>query len=836
MIYSDLAETVLVEKAQLGKGEAFDELYRRYAERIYRYIYPRVNNRNDAEDLTGQVFLKAWEGLPKYEQRSYPFTSWLYKIAHNVVIDHYRRSKPNIPISSLEQELISTDELSILETIEAEEEIDSLGTAISQLPEEQIKILDLRFYAGLNHAEIGKKINKSAGASRMIQHRALHTLNQLMRAPVANAKLMGLILAVTFALLTGGVGIASAAARSIPGERLYPLKRAGETGRLWLSPTVYGDAHLQVDYAKRRLEEADSLLNSSQIELAAETYATYKADISDLYALAADTTIWDAADAKAFGETLEVALEEQKVILATTLETASAEGEALIEDVFNTVFEGEQGPSTEENGGDQSGTTPSGSGPEDEPGITVAMPTEAPAAAATAVPADSGSTAENGTSTSIEEAPSIASGPPVSGAAPTDSAPSAEPEAGEVENSEPGRPEDWPADWPWPVDLEQPDPENEEGWVEVDNQWPTELPWPFDPEKEPWSSEPVNWPESWPWPPVTDLTAWPEKPADWPSNLPWPPVTISDGIGAWPETPAGWPTNWPWPPVFEGEPESWPSRPENWPSGWSWPLNPSISGSYQPPADWSADWPWPYDPTLTFGDLPSIGLPNSEIDPPTPAEWFGEDDGTPWTEIDLHWPAGWPVPINPDQIPWELFPNIDPVDIDVDIEVDLGPAGTDNDSGSVTVEIDTSGGENGEGGIEIEIEPGSLEDLIEIIENLPEIPTTLPPPPNWAESDGDGSSDSESGESGWTPPSPPVIGGSDNNVPAPPPDWNDDDNHNGDADDGDGGWTPPPPPEDNGGWTPPPPPGDNGGGNNIPAPPPGWNDDDDEDDDDGWDW
>ena len=814
MIYSDLAETVLVEEAQLGKGEAFDELYRRYSERIYRYIYPRVNNRNDAEDLTGQVFLKAWEGLPKYEQRSYPFTSWLYKIAHNVVIDHYRRSKPNIPISSLEQELISTDELSILETIEAEEEIDSLGTAISQLPDEQIKILDLRFYAGLNHAEIGKKINKSAGASRMIQHRALHTLNQLMRAPVANAKLMGLILAVTFVLLTGGVGIASASARAIPGDRLYPIKRAGEAGRLWLSPTVYGDAQLQIDYAKRRLEEAESLLNRSQIELAAETYAAYAADMSDLYALAADTTRLDAADAKAFGKTLEVALEEQKTILTTTLDSASAQGEALIEDVLNTVFEGESGPSTEESGGDQSGTIPPGSGPEDEPGIAAAIPTEIPAAVATAVPADAGSTAENSDPTSIEEAPSVANGPPVSGAAPTDEEPSAESVTGPVESGEAGRPEDWPADWPWPVDLEPPAPDDD-GWIVVDNQWPTELPWPFDPDQEPWSTKPINWPETWPWPPVTDPAAWPEKPADWPSNLPWPPVTISDGIGAWPEAPSGWPANWPWPPVFEGPADSWPPRPADWPTDWNWPLNPSISGSYQPPANWSAGWPWPYDPTLSFSDLPSIGLPYGEINPPTPSEWFGEDDGTPWKEIDLHWPAGWPVPINPDQIPWDLFPNIDQVidQVDIDVEIDLSVTAEENDGGSVTVEIDTDGNENGEAGLEIDI--GSLEDLIDIIENLPEIPTTLPPTPDWNDNDNNGDSDGEN--DGWTPPPLPSIGGGNNN-PAPPPEGNDND-HNGDN-----------------GWTPPPLPNIGGGDNNIPSPPPGWNDDDDDDDEDGWDW
>ena len=91
-------ESQLTAQALQGDKEAFGDLYEYYLEEVYRYVFYRVSNEADAEDLTEQVFLKVWENLPNFQQRV-PFKAWLYRIARNTVIDHYRTRKKNFPIN-----------------------------------------------------------------------------------------------------------------------------------------------------------------------------------------------------------------------------------------------------------------------------------------------------------------------------------------------------------------------------------------------------------------------------------------------------------------------------------------------------------------------------------------------------------------------------------------------------------------------------------------------------------------------------------------------------------------------------------------------------------------
>ncbi|MFQ5923219.1 MAG: sigma-70 family RNA polymerase sigma factor, partial [Anaerolineales bacterium] len=84
-------ESVLVSRAVAGEAHAFGRLYESHMDAIYRYIYFRVGEPAQAEDMTEEVFVKAWEALPNYRPTEHPFTSWLYRIAHNLVVDHYRR-------------------------------------------------------------------------------------------------------------------------------------------------------------------------------------------------------------------------------------------------------------------------------------------------------------------------------------------------------------------------------------------------------------------------------------------------------------------------------------------------------------------------------------------------------------------------------------------------------------------------------------------------------------------------------------------------------------------------------------------------------------------------
>ena len=82
----------LLKTAQDGNAEAFGELYERYAQRVFRFLYAHLNNQQDAEDLTGEVFLRVWRALGNYKERGVPFLAFLFRIARNALIDHYRRT------------------------------------------------------------------------------------------------------------------------------------------------------------------------------------------------------------------------------------------------------------------------------------------------------------------------------------------------------------------------------------------------------------------------------------------------------------------------------------------------------------------------------------------------------------------------------------------------------------------------------------------------------------------------------------------------------------------------------------------------------------------------
>ena len=95
-------EENLIKGASRGNTNDFDTLYSHYVAPIYRFIYMKVTHRQEAEDLTHEVFLSAWQNITRYKSRGFPFSSWLYQIARNRVIDHYRLRKPNVGLDSIE--------------------------------------------------------------------------------------------------------------------------------------------------------------------------------------------------------------------------------------------------------------------------------------------------------------------------------------------------------------------------------------------------------------------------------------------------------------------------------------------------------------------------------------------------------------------------------------------------------------------------------------------------------------------------------------------------------------------------------------------------------------
>jgi RNA polymerase sigma-70 factor (ECF subfamily) len=173
-------EATLVARVVDGDADAFGELYLLHVDAIYRYIFYRVGDAGDAEDLTEQVFLKAWEALPTYRLRGKPFASWLYRIAHNAIVDRYRREKRAVPVTTSEHLNWEDGGASSLEQVIAAEEATTLAGAIAQLSELQQQVIVLRFVEGLRHAEVARIIGRSRGACRVIQHRALSELNRLL--------------------------------------------------------------------------------------------------------------------------------------------------------------------------------------------------------------------------------------------------------------------------------------------------------------------------------------------------------------------------------------------------------------------------------------------------------------------------------------------------------------------------------------------------------------------------------------------------------------------------------------------------------------------------------
>ena len=163
----------LVVQAVNGNTDAFGELYIIHVEKIYRYIFYHVKSKTVTEDITAEVFLKAWRVINSCRGREYSFSAWLYRIAHNHVIDHFRASRQHI---SLDETLLAS-----IPYPEKEVERWLMGQVLelmSSLPPQQRQIIILKFIEGFSNQEIGRILNKSQGAIRITQMRALSRLRK----------------------------------------------------------------------------------------------------------------------------------------------------------------------------------------------------------------------------------------------------------------------------------------------------------------------------------------------------------------------------------------------------------------------------------------------------------------------------------------------------------------------------------------------------------------------------------------------------------------------------------------------------------------------------------
>jgi RNA polymerase sigma-70 factor, ECF subfamily len=166
---ADLVQTARQDRA------AFAPLYRRYVTPIYRYIYSRVGQRTDAEDLTSQVFSEALAGLDRYREEGH-FAAWLFTIAARRIADHHRGNRPELPLELVTEQL--TTGLNPLTEVAQQETLRHLAQLVGQLPEEKQEMLRLRFAAGLTYADIGVATGRSEAAVKMAMNRLLKQLQQ----------------------------------------------------------------------------------------------------------------------------------------------------------------------------------------------------------------------------------------------------------------------------------------------------------------------------------------------------------------------------------------------------------------------------------------------------------------------------------------------------------------------------------------------------------------------------------------------------------------------------------------------------------------------------------
>lgn len=175
---TEVNETQLVQRAISLDTDAFGRLYDMYVDRVYRHIYYQVGNVMDAEDLTQQVFFKAWQAIDRYKRTASPFVAWLMTISHNLVVDFYRTKKNK---TYLEAEVTSDESAPNPELVaETHFEQKQLRKAILQLPKDQQQVILLRFVEGFRNPEVASILGKSEGAIRVILHRALAMLRHIL--------------------------------------------------------------------------------------------------------------------------------------------------------------------------------------------------------------------------------------------------------------------------------------------------------------------------------------------------------------------------------------------------------------------------------------------------------------------------------------------------------------------------------------------------------------------------------------------------------------------------------------------------------------------------------
>ena len=178
-------EESLVRRAQQRDQQAFAQLYEEHFDKIYRYVALRIGDRAEAEDITQQVFLKALQSIASFRWKGIPFSAWLFRIAHNQVIDYQRKrtKQATVPIDESTVSFSSDPQLLVEQSLN----IEQLLSAAKRLTEAQREVISLRFAGELPVTQVAKIMGKSEGAVKALQHSAIVALRKALSVEFQNS-------------------------------------------------------------------------------------------------------------------------------------------------------------------------------------------------------------------------------------------------------------------------------------------------------------------------------------------------------------------------------------------------------------------------------------------------------------------------------------------------------------------------------------------------------------------------------------------------------------------------------------------------------------------------
>ncbi len=172
-------ELDLVQRARQGEQEAFAQLYENHFDKIFRYVVLKIRNQAEAEDMTQQVFIKAYESIGSYQSQGVPFTAWLFRIAHNQMVDYVRKQSKRQTVP-LDESLQIMDDCDVEHEVETKIEMEKVVLATAKLTKAQREVISLRFAGGLSITEAAKTMRKSEGAIKALQHSAILALRKTL--------------------------------------------------------------------------------------------------------------------------------------------------------------------------------------------------------------------------------------------------------------------------------------------------------------------------------------------------------------------------------------------------------------------------------------------------------------------------------------------------------------------------------------------------------------------------------------------------------------------------------------------------------------------------------